>query len=52
MASEPMMPIGRSRPGLRTSSAAVATVSKPMKEKKTMEAPEKTPDTPYGRKGE
>jgi hypothetical protein len=29
-ASDPMMPMGRSRCGLRVSSAAVATVSKPM----------------------
>ena len=46
-----MIPIGRSRDGFLTSSAAVATESKPMKEKKTIEAPAKTPETPKGENG-
>ncbi|MNT07390.1 hypothetical protein D3C72_1420900 [compost metagenome] len=37
-ASEPMMPIGRSRDGFLTSSAAEVTASKPMKAKKTRAA--------------
>ena len=45
--SEPMMPIGRSRCGRRVSSAAVATMSKPMKAKKTIAAPAKMPAHPY-----
>ena len=36
MTSEPMMPRGRSRFGFLVSSAAVATMSKPMKAKKTI----------------
>ncbi len=37
MMSEPIMPRGTSRCGLRVSSAAVATTSKPMNAKKTTE---------------
>lgn len=51
MTSDPMIPSGRSLPGFRTSSAAVATVSKPTKEKKTMEAAAKMPVTPFGAHG-
>ena len=47
----PRIPIGRSRPGSRVSSAHVATVSKPTKEKNTTDAPAKTPSTPPGANG-
>ena len=40
------MPIGMSRCGLRVSSAAVATTSKPMNAKNTSAAPVKMPPTP------
>ena len=40
------MPRGRSRCGFFVSSAAVATMSKPMKAKKTRAAPVKMPATP------
>ncbi len=46
MTSEPRMPRGTSRFGLRVSSAAVATTSKPMKAKKTTDAAVKMPMTP------
>ena len=46
MTSEPMMPRGRSRFGFFVSSAAVATMSKPMKAKKTIAAPARMPPTP------
>ena len=46
MTSEPMMPRGRSRLGFLVSSAAVATMSKPMNAKKTIAAPAKMPPTP------
>ena len=46
IASDPRMPIGMSRFGLRVSSAAVATMSKPMKAKNTSAAPVKMPPTP------
>jgi len=46
MTSEPRMPRGRSRFGFFVSSAAVATMSNPMKAKKTMAAPAKMPPTP------
>ena len=46
MTSEPMMPRGRSRFGSLVSSAAVATMSKPMKAKKTIAAPARMPPTP------
>ena len=48
---DPMIPIGRSRPGSRVSSAHVATVSNPTKEKKTTEAPERMPGRPRGANG-
>ncbi|MCY1229791.1 hypothetical protein D3C72_1739190 [compost metagenome] len=50
-ASEPMMPIGRSRRGLRTSSAAEVTASKPMKAKNTSAAALKIPLKPNGANG-
>ena len=40
------MPRGTSRFGLRVSSAAVATMSNPMKAKKTIAAPAMTPPQP------
>ncbi|CAM5488963.1 hypothetical protein SCYAM73S_03468 [Streptomyces cyaneofuscatus] len=46
MMSEPRMPRGMSRWGSLVSSAAVATTSKPMKAKKTMEAAVKMPMMP------
>ncbi len=46
-----MMPMGRSRCGLRHSSAAVETESNPMYVKKMMEPPVSTPDQPLGMKG-
>ena len=47
IASDPRMPIGRSFLGFLASSAVVATTSKPMKAKKTIDAPAKTPVQPY-----
>ena len=44
--SEPRMPMGMSRCGLRVSCAAVETASKPMYAKKTMVAPWSTPEMP------
>ena len=52
MTSEPMMPIGRSRPGFLLSSAAVETASNPMKAKKMRLAPVYTPANPFGMKGD
>ena len=46
-----IMPIGKSRCGLRVSSAVVETASNPMKAKKTMAAPLMTPPNPEGIKG-
>jgi len=46
-----MIPIGRSLPGFLTSSAHVATVSKPTKEKNTTDAPASTPVAPPGANG-
>jgi len=46
MARELKMPIGRSRCGFLVSSAAVATMSKPMKAKNTSAAALKMPLTP------
>src|SRR3712207_9526383 len=46
IASEPRIPRGMSRLGSRVSSAAVATMSKPMKAKNTMAAPASTPPQP------
>src|SRR4029453_10087880 len=46
MASDPRMPIGMSRWGLRVSSAVVATTSKPMKAKNTIAAPKAMPSQP------
>src|SRR5664279_2356626 len=46
MTSEPMMARGRSFFGLRVSSAAVATMSNPMKAKNTSDAAVSTPNTP------
>jgi len=46
IASDPRMPIGMSRCGFLVSSAAVATMSKPMNAKKTRAAPVKMPLTP------
>ena len=46
MISEPRIPIGRSRCGLRVSSAVVATTSNPMKAKNTSAAPATTPPQP------
>ena len=43
MASEPRMPRGMSRCGFLVSSAVVATMSKPMNAKNTIEAPAMTP---------
>ena len=51
MPSEPRIPTGRSRPGSRVSSAHVATVSNPTKEKNTTDAPARTPSTPPGANG-
>ena len=45
------MPMGRSRRGLRHSSAAVETASKPMKAKNTTAAPAWMPAQPLGAKG-
>ena len=47
----PKIPMGRSRPGSRVSSAHVATVSKPTNEKNTTDAPARTPSTPPGANG-
>ena len=49
--SEPMIPMGMSRFGLRASSAVVETASKPMYAKKTIAAPVITPCTPFGANG-
>ena len=46
MASDPRMPMGMSRWGLRVSSAVVATTSKPMKAKNTIAAPKPMPSQP------
>ncbi len=46
MNSEPRMPRGMSRCGFLVSSAAVATMSKPMKAKNTTDAAVKMPITP------
>ncbi|MNV78061.1 hypothetical protein D3C71_1715310 [compost metagenome] len=46
-ARPPKMPRGRLRCGSRTSSAEVATTSKPMNAKNTSAAPEITPVQPY-----
>src|SRR3546814_3341547 len=46
VASEPRMPIGRSRCGLRVSSATVETASKPRYAKKIVAAPVMMPTTP------
>ena len=46
IASEPKMPIGRSRCGFFVSSAAVATMSKPMNAKNTSAAALKMPPIP------
>jgi hypothetical protein len=46
MTSEPMMPRGRSFLGSFVSSAAVATMSKPMNAKNTIDAPARMPPTP------
>src|SRR5215211_6015199 len=46
MASDPRMPMGMSRWGLRVSSAVVATTSKPMKAKNTIAAPKTMPSQP------
>ncbi len=46
IASEPMMPRGRSRCGFFASSAVVATTSNPMNAKNTSDAPETRPITP------
>jgi hypothetical protein len=51
MASEPIMPIGMSFWGLRHSSAAVETASKPMYAKKIRAAPVPMPAQPLGAKG-
>ena len=51
MTSEAIMPRGKSRCGLRVSSAAVETASKPMYEKKASEAPVQMPCKPLGAKG-
>ena len=51
IASEAMMPIGRSRPGRSVSSASVDTASKPMYAKKTIAAPENVPRQPLGWNG-
>src|SRR5688500_20408816 len=46
-----IMPIGRSRCGLRVSSAVVETASNPIKAKKTIAAPLITPPKPLGKNG-
>jgi hypothetical protein len=46
MASDPRMPMGMARWGLRVSSAVVATTSKPMKAKNTIAAPKAMPSQP------
>ena len=46
IASELMIPIGRSRCGFLVSSAVVATTSKPMNAKNTTAAPDTTPAMP------
>ena len=46
IASDPRIPIGMSRRGLRVSSAVVATTSKPMKAKNTIAAPKPMPRIP------
>ena len=46
IASEPMMPRGRSRCGFFASSAVVATTSNPMNAKNTSDAPDTRPITP------
>jgi hypothetical protein len=46
IASDPMMPRGRSRCGFLASSAVVATTSNPMKAKNTSDAPDTRPITP------
>eukprot|EP00951_Prasinocladus_malaysianus_P006543 scaffold46616_cov44-Prasinocladus_malaysianus.AAC.2 len=48
---ETRMPMGRSRPGRLTSSAVLATVSNPMKEKKTMDAAPEMAGHPLGTNG-
>ena len=52
MAMEEIIPMGRSRDGFLHSSADVATASKPMYEKNTIDAPLNTPRIPKGVKGE
>ena len=52
MASEPRMPIGMSRCGFLVSSAAVATMSKPMKAKNTSAAAVKMPADAERARGE
>ncbi|SKV42173.1 Uncharacterised protein [Mycobacteroides abscessus subsp. abscessus] len=47
MTNEAMMPRGTSFCGFRVSSAVVATTSKPMNAKKTIDAPASTPNQPY-----
>ena len=51
ISSEPMMAIGRSRPGLFDSSEPVETASKPMYAKKITPAATVIPLTPWGAKG-
>ena len=51
MPNDPMIPMGRSLPGSATSSAHVATVSKPTNEKKTTLAPARMPLIPFGANG-
>jgi hypothetical protein len=46
-----MMPMGRSRLGFFTSSAADDTESKPMNAKNMMAAAPNTPDQPFGMNG-
>ena len=46
IASEPRMPRGMSRCGSSVSSAVVATMSKPMNAKNTIDAPASTPYQP------
>ncbi|MNR53830.1 hypothetical protein D3C85_1739060 [compost metagenome] len=50
-AKEPIMPMGRSRAGFFTSSAAEETASKPIKAKKTKAEAFKIPWPPKGAKG-
>ena len=49
--SDPKIPNGKSAAGLATSSAHVATVSKPTKAKITTDAPDIIPRIPYGANG-